>query len=52
LAAFLTLWLSCFVILASDKDNIRPEVIVMASKKTLGTRIGLAAPALTNLYWV
>nr|CAD1818287.1 unnamed protein product [Ananas comosus var. bracteatus] len=42
LAAFLALWLCKFIMPSGERNTIRPEVFVMASKLGKGTKIALA----------
>lgn len=49
-AAFLALWLCCFVVVGGG-PWIRPGVLVMASWMAMGRRYALAQPALCSLYY-
>jgi len=49
LTAFLTFWLSCFV-LSDGTELIRPETFIMASLMAFGQRISLAPMMLGYIY--
>nr|CAD1825690.1 unnamed protein product [Ananas comosus var. bracteatus] len=48
-AAFLSLWLCKFIMPSGQRDTIRPEVFVMASKLGEGLRVALAPAVLCSI---